>query len=163
MNEVGPKTILIVEDEMLTAMEIREELLIHGYTVLGLVDRRQGALGLAMDARPDLALVNICLAHGDDGVALARELKALGVPVLFISGQPVRARLARAVAVASLAKPYTGEEMAQAVDYLFRHELGDESQPRPPRLEMFDSAWPDDTFAAGSVSPNRLARRTASL
>jgi DNA-binding response OmpR family regulator len=100
--------------------------------------RHQEALGVAREIKPDLALVNIELAEGDDGVALARDLKALGVPVLFISGQGDRARLGKMFAIASLAKPYSGPEMVGAVDYLFRHEHGDESQPGPARLEMFD-------------------------
>jgi DNA-binding response OmpR family regulator len=101
--------------------------------------RHQEALGFAREIKPDLALVNIDLAGGDDGVALAHDLKALGVPVLFISGQADRARQGRADAVASMPKPYSGTDIVEAVDYLFRHEHGDESQPGPVRLEMFDS------------------------
>jgi CheY-like chemotaxis protein len=37
--------------------------------------------------KPDLALVNIRLAGGDDGVALAETLKSLGIPVLLMSAQ----------------------------------------------------------------------------
>ncbi|MEJ0067351.1 MAG: hypothetical protein WDM85_19720 [Caulobacteraceae bacterium] len=99
-------------------------------------------MDFARAVKPDLALVNIQLADGDDGVALAVELKALGVPVLFISGQSERARYARAAGIASLPKPYTPSQLVEAVDYLFRHEHGDESQPRPWRLEMFDAVSP---------------------
>lgn len=66
--------------------------------------------------------------------------KALRVPVLFISGQQDKARSAREVAIASIAKPYSPADIVNAVDYLFRHERGDESRPPPSRLEMFDSA-----------------------
>ena len=133
------KTLLIVEDQIILAMGLRDELEDGGYRVLELAIGHQEALASALEVKPDLALVNIDLANGDDGVALARDLKALGVPVLFISGQPNRARLAKTVAIASLAKPYSGAEMVEAVDYLFRHELGDESRPAPERLEMFDT------------------------
>ena len=121
-------------------MGLKEELEDGGYRVLKLAARHQEALGFARETKPDLALVNIELADGDDGVALAHDLKAIGVPVLFISGQPERARRDKTVAVASLAKPYSGADMVDAVDYLFRHELGDESRPGPSRLEMFDGA-----------------------
>jgi DNA-binding response OmpR family regulator len=107
--------------------------------VLELADHHQEALAIAREVKPDLALVNIGLADGDDGVALARDLKAIDVPVLFISGQPDKAILAKAVGVASLPKPYSMLEMVGAVDYLFRHELGDESIPGPARLEMFEN------------------------
>lgn len=134
------KIILIVEDQILLAMELRDELEDGGYQLLKLAVRHQEALAFAREIKPDLALVNIDLANGDDGVALARDLKAMDVPVLFISGQPDRARAEKEVAVASLAKPYSGKEMLEAVNYLFRHELGDESRPAPKNLEVFEPA-----------------------
>jgi two-component system, response regulator PdtaR len=142
------KILLIVEDQILLAMCLRDELEDSGYRVLELAVRHQEALCFARKIKPDLALVNINLADGDDGVALARDLRALDVPVLFISGQSDRARLAKGAAIASLAKPYSGPEMVEAVDYLFRHELGDESQPRPANLEMFDAVPTDGPAAA---------------
>ena len=144
-----PKILLIVEDQLLLAMGLKGELEDGGYQVLELADRHQKALGFAREIKPDLALVNIDLANGDDGVALARDLKAIGVPVLFISGQPDRARSEKAVAIASLAKPYSGTDMLKAVDYLFRHQHGDESRPGPSRLEVFDTGSPNRPSATG--------------
>jgi two-component system, response regulator PdtaR len=133
-----PKILMIVEDELLLAMLLKDELEDVGYRVLDIAARHQEALGISRKCKPDLALVNIELADGDDGVALAHDLKALGVPVLFISGQPHRASLAKAVAIGSLPKPYTLSDMVEAVDYLFRHENGDESHRGPLALELFD-------------------------
>ena len=137
-----PKILLIVEDQVLLAMGLQCQLEDGGYRVLELADRHQEALAIAREVKPDLALVNIGLADGDDGVALARDLKVMGIPVLFISGQPDKAALAKAVGIASLPKPYSMEEMVNAVDYLFRHELGDESLPAPVRLEIFEAVSP---------------------
>ena len=136
---ISPKTLLIVEDQFLLAMVLKDQFEHAGYRVLELAARRQEALALAREVKPDLALVNIGLADGDDGVALARDLHVLGIPVLFISGQPERAVSARAVGIASFPKPYSASEMVDAVGYLFRHERGDESRPAPPHLEMFDT------------------------
>jgi DNA-binding response OmpR family regulator len=136
------KILLIVEDQLLLAIGLKDELEDAGYRVLELASHNQEAIGLARKVKPDLALVNIQLADGDDGVALAGDLKALGIPVLFISGQPEKARSAKAVGVGSIPKPYTPSELVAAVDYLFRHENGDESRPRPSRLEMFDAVSP---------------------
>ena len=133
----SPKIILIAEDQFLVATDLKEELEDNGYRVLDLTVRHQQAVAVALACKPDLALVNINLEGGDDGVALAGDLKVLGVPVLFISGQPLHALAARSVGVASLPKPYSSSDMVEAVDYLFRHEIGDESQPRPSRLEVF--------------------------
>ena len=104
------KTLMIVEDEALVAMVLRDELEDAGYHVLNLTDRHAEAIEVAKTSKPDLALVNIRLAGRDDGIELAKQLKALGIPVLLISGQTSRARSAQTVAIASLPKPYDAAE-----------------------------------------------------
>lgn len=136
------KILLIVEDQIILALGLKCELEESGYRVLELADHHREAVAIALEVKPDLALVNIGLADGDDGIALAGDLKALGIPVLFISGQSDRAMLATAVGVASLPKPYSLTDMVLAVDYLFRHEQGDESRPPPMHLQMFDTVQP---------------------
>jgi DNA-binding response OmpR family regulator len=142
MNGPNPakpgKTLLIVEDEVLAAMALRDELEDAGYHVLDLTGRHQEALAMARECRPDLALVNIQLQGRDDGIALAAELKTMGIPVLFISGQVSRAQSARTVAVGSLPKPYSPVEMVQAVNYLMGHLAGDGSRLKPRALEVFE-------------------------
>lgn len=148
VENTASKVLLIVEDQILLAMMLKDELENVGYRVLELAIRHQEALAYARETKPDLALVNINLASGDDGMALAYDLKALGVPVLFISGQADLALLGKAAAIASLAKPYSPADMVEAVGYLFRHEQGDESRPGPVHLEMFDNISPDRSPAA---------------
>lgn len=136
-GETG-KTLMIVEDEVLVAMLLKDELEDAGYRVLDLTDRHAEAVEVAKACKPDLALVNIRLAGRDDGVALAEHLKALGIPVLFISGQVSRARSAQTVAIASLPKPYDAADMVLAVAYLLARLRGDASLPKPGQLEVFE-------------------------
>lgn len=142
------KTLMIVEDEVLVAIVLNDALEAAGYNVLDLTDRHTEALEVAKASKPDLALVNIRLAGGDDGVALAEQLKALDIPVLFISGQVGRARSAQTVAIASLPKPYDAADMVVAVAYLLARMDGDSSLPRPHGLEVFDDHGFDLTPAA---------------
>ena len=139
------RTLLIVEDEVLPAMTLRDELERAGYHVMDLTDRYQEAVAAARECRPDLALVNIQLQGRDHGIELATELKGMGVPVLFISGQTSRARSAATVAIGSLPKPYHPLDMVQAVNYLLAHLTGAETGPAPAGLEVFDEngAVPD--------------------
>ena len=139
------ETLLIVEDDVLPAMAIRDELEDAGYHVLDLTGRHQDALLAAQERHPDLALVNIQLQGRDDGITLAEELKAMGIPSLFISGQVSRARSARTVAIGSLPKPYDARDIVRAVDYLLAHLKGDDTRPRPVGLEVFDQT-PDDVL-----------------
>lgn len=134
------KTLMIVEDEALVAIILRDELVEAGYDVLDLTERRAEALEVARESKPDLALVNIRLAGRDDGIELAEHLKALGIPVLLISGQTSRARSARTVAVGSLPKPYDAADMVLAVGYLLARMVGDPLPPMPQGLEVFDEA-----------------------
>ena len=139
MNASIPgKTLLIVEDEILPAMALQAQLEESGYNVMDLTGRHQEALEAARGCKPDLALVNIQLQGRDDGIALARDLKAMGVPVLFISGQTSRARSARTEAVGSLPKPYSTIDMVKAVDYLLARLRGEEPPACPSLLEVFE-------------------------
>lgn len=132
------ETLLIVEDDILPAMSLRDDLLDAGFHVLELTEQVAPAMAAALACKPALALLNIELHGRDDGIGLAREFKLMGIPVLFISGQEEKARSAKAVAIGSLAKPYHHDEIIAAVRYLLRHIEGDESLPRPARLEVFD-------------------------
>jgi DNA-binding response OmpR family regulator len=136
------QTLMIVEDEALVAMVLRDELEAAGYKVLDLTDRHAEALKVAQAEKPHLALVNIRLAGRDDGIELSEHLKALGIPVLLISGQVSRASSAKTVAIGSMPKPYDAAEMVLAVAYLLARLKGDASLPRPPQLEVLD----EDSF-----------------
>ncbi len=131
------KTLLLVEDDVLTAMALRDELGDAGYRVLELTISWEEAIAAVLKDKPDLALVNIQLEGRPDGVALASELKAMGVPSLFISGQVDRAKSARSVAVGSMPKPYSVTDMRRAVDYFLLRTDGQATSPVPPGLEVF--------------------------
>ena len=143
MTDVQPpqktgQTLMIVEDEALVAIVLRDVLSEAGYHVLDLTTRHAEALEVARACKPDLALVNIRLAGRDDGIELAEHLKALDIPVVFISGQISRARTAATVAIASMPKPYDANEMVLAVAYLLARLKGPTPLPRPDKLEVFD-------------------------
>jgi DNA-binding response OmpR family regulator len=132
------KTLLIVEDDILPAMALRDELEEAGYNVLDLTGHYQEALEAAGRSAPDLALVNIHLQGRDDGIALARRFKAIGIPVLFISGQVSRKLSSETAAIGSLPKPYSTLDMVKAVNYLLGRMNGDTSLSPPAALEVFD-------------------------
>ena len=136
------QTLMIVEDEVLVSILLRDELQKAGYKVLDLTDRLGAAMEVAKAEKPDLALVNIRLAGGDDGIELSKHLKVLGIPVLLISGQVSRASSAKTVAIGSMPKPYDPDEMVLAVAYLLARLNGDDTLPKPHQLEVFD----DESF-----------------
>lgn len=147
-KSVTGETLMIVEDEALTAMDLHDALEGAGYKVLELTDRHEAALQVAKAEKPHLALVNISLAGDDDGIKLSEDLKAMGIPVLLISGQVSRARSAKSVAIGSMPKPYSAAAMVAAVAYLLARLNGDGSLSCPPQLEVFDDGSFDVASAA---------------
>ena len=73
---VRPMRVLIVEDEALVALMIEEILVDAGFVVCGLADTAARALALALAHGPTVALVDVRLAGGEDGIALAETLAA---------------------------------------------------------------------------------------
>ena len=82
--------------------------------MVGTAADRAGALALARTERPDLALVDMRLSRGDSGLDLAMDLSALGVPVLFVTGNCPREN-GRAVAIGCLHKPFDEGQLQAAV------------------------------------------------
>ncbi|MBX9731684.1 MAG: response regulator [Sphingomonas sp.] len=141
-------TLMIVEDDALVSMVLQDALEDAGYKVLGLTDRQEAALQVAKAEKPHLALVNISLAGGDDGIELSEHLKAMGIPVLLISGQVNRASSAKSVAIGSMPKPYSAAAMVAAVAYLLALLNGDGSLSCPAQLEVFNDSSFDVAPAA---------------
>src|ERR1700674_6010813 len=99
--------ILIVEDEFLLGLLLTEALGDVVHRVLGRASCRAEALGLVSDRTPQLALVDVELRGGESGIELATELRRHGVPCVFTTGQPNKARAHRELALGLVAKPYS--------------------------------------------------------
>lgn len=79
--------VLIVEDELILALDLEDMLTGAGYAVVGIAADMHQALALAEKHAPDLALMDVNLARGTNGVETARLLRQrFDVPSLFVSG-----------------------------------------------------------------------------
>src|SRR5688500_12869369 len=109
--------VLVVEDEALISLLIKHALVQAGHEVVGPVSSVAKALRLAQEQPVDLALLDIDLGRGGNGVDLARCLcERQGLPCLFASGSTHEARDARDVALGLLNKPYGSKEVVLAVE-----------------------------------------------
>lgn len=108
--------VLIVEDEALVAITIEEVLEAAGFRVCGIADRTGDALALAREHRPALAVVDVRLAAGDDGVALAHALVELGpIAILFATGNPAEVYRRARAGHGCIAKPFEGAWLVAAL------------------------------------------------
>jgi DNA-binding response OmpR family regulator len=130
--------ILIVEDNALLAFMIEDALSAAGHEVFGPAGELADAIGLAIEFRPELAIVDIDLADHASGVEIARDLsRSHGVPSLFSSGQVETARLHTDVALGILCKPYSPETIVRAVAILSKVLAGEQPGTLPRELELF--------------------------
>lgn len=129
--------ILVVEDEPLIAASVEWELRDRGYDVVGPAASAGHAEDLAASTRPDLALVDINLTCRGDGVRLARALRRIGVPSVFVTGQVSEARENRDAALALLAKPFPVESLDSVVRTAAALIAGDAPKAPPACLELF--------------------------
>lgn len=132
--------ILIVEDEVLVAEEIRMRLVDLGYEVDGVINNGEDALVAAEGFRPDLVLMDIKLKGEMDGISAANRIKAdLGIPVLYLTAYTDKETLQRAKATqpfAYLVKPLGERELHVAVEIaLYRHKIEMERDHYIKKLE----------------------------
>lgn len=111
--------ILIVEDEMITAMYLEDLVVELGHTVIGTAQTASAAISAASSFRPDLVLIDVRLAHGTDGVQAAVDIRAQqNIPAIFISGrgdQASRDRASVARPLGYIVKPFAREDLALAL------------------------------------------------
>jgi CheY-like chemotaxis protein len=110
--------ILIVEDEILIALELESLLEDAGHTVVGIAASSREAVASGIELRPDLAFVDIHLSDGPTGVEVARHLSELGITVLFMTANAKRIPEDCAGAHGVISKPYTERGVHQAIDYI---------------------------------------------
>ena len=123
------KHILIVEDEPLTAFDNETRLEKLGYSVVGTRDNVREALADLEAHQVDLVLADIRLSGERTGIDLAREAKALDVPVLFATGNPPSE--CATYAIGSLPKPYTDRDLKAAIRTVDDILAG--RTPKPPK------------------------------
>jgi CheY-like chemotaxis protein len=106
--------ILVVEDEMLVAMNIEDMLLELGHEVAGLASRLGPALALAREGRFDAAMLDVNLA-GEPSFPVADILIERGIPFLFATGYSRQGIDESYRDHAMLQKPFRAAELGAAL------------------------------------------------
>jgi DNA-binding response OmpR family regulator len=131
-----PARILIVEDEMLVAMDLEFVLEELGHEPVGIVPDLETATEY-FDVPIDLALVDLNLRDGCTGPEIGARLGANGVTVVFVTANPAMLSGNVAGAIGVITKP-TDEKIVKAtVDYALGRRGLKELSPPPPSLKLF--------------------------
>ncbi len=111
--------VLIVEDEILLAMDLEMLLADAGCTIAGIASSSTQALRIAADEKPNLAFIDVNLADGPTGVEVGRSLATGGTTsVVFMTANVARLPNDYAGAIGVIGKPYTSGGLTSALSYL---------------------------------------------
>ena len=114
--------ILVIEDEMAINDLISMNLEVTGYEVVSCLDGLEAEETLKKEADFDLALVDIMLP-GKDGFALLPELKAAGIPVIFLTALGAvadKVKGLRGGAEDYIVKPFEPVELLARIEVVLR-------------------------------------------
>ncbi len=130
--ETQAPRLLIIEDDWMVANGLRDMLRTAGFQVVGIASRADQVADLVREHAPTLALVDIHLGRGGDGVEIARTLlTTAGVRVIFASAHADDATLARVRAVHAhgfVVKPFSQKQLCAAIEIA----IGRRPTTRPP-------------------------------
>lgn len=149
--------IMVVEDEIVVAMDIKNSLASWGYEVTGPVPSGEDAVEVARAGNPDLILMDIHLKGEIDGIDTAIKIHSeLDIPVIFLTAHTDDQLVDRSKASAPygyLVKPFEDRELQIAIELaLYKHGMEQKLQKAREALEE-----------ANRELEKRVRQRTAEL
>ena len=128
MGCFGMKRIMIVEDEALTALNLKANLQLIGYDIAAIESTGYGAIQKARQLMPDLILMDIRLADDINGIDAMKEIiKFHHIPVIFLTAHSDEETLKDAKVIEPygyLVKPIDIRTLKATIDIAFyKHEM----------------------------------------
>ncbi len=112
--------ILIVEDELIVAEDMREMLESLGYEISGVTGELQEAKRLLAATKPDIAMVDITLGKQQDGLNFAQHiLESINIPFVFCTSHADRGTVDKAKLLhphGYLVKPFEQRDLFSAIE-----------------------------------------------
>lgn len=134
--QLGDAKILVVEDERITAEDIKSGLEFAGYTVPAIVSSGEDAIEKAGELKPDLVLMDIKLKGEMDGIEAAGQIRVrYDIPVIYLTAYSDETTVQRAKVTEPsgyilkertglIKKPFEESELHTAIEItLYRHKI----------------------------------------
>ena len=112
--------ILVIEDEMIVAEDLRSKVSALGYRVIDATSSGEEALQIAAEQRPDLVLLDITLRGKISGLQTAAELTRLyDIPVVYVTAHSDKETVKQATLVGHygyVLKPFSERDLGIQID-----------------------------------------------
>ncbi|WP_333805525.1 response regulator [Sulfurospirillum sp.] len=111
--------LLIVEDESIVALDIKNALVKLGHEVIACVTNADDAIACIKNNRPDIIIMDIHLNHSKDGIETAEEIQRIAhIPIIYLTAFADDETISRAVKtnpIGYLIKPFKREELKSTI------------------------------------------------
>jgi diguanylate cyclase (GGDEF)-like protein/PAS domain S-box-containing protein len=120
--------IMLVEDEIIVAMDVQQRLELMGYEVVAHATSGEEAIHYAETYHPDLILMDIKIRGPLDGIQTATQIQAAqDIPIVYLTAFADEATLARARVTAVfgyLIKPFEDRDLRSTIEIArYKHEM----------------------------------------
>jgi CheY-like chemotaxis protein len=138
---MSSERILIVEDESVVALDLRQRLENLGYQVVGHATRWEKGVQLALETNPDLIMMDIKLRGGLDGIEAAQQIRAeRDVPIVFLTAFADQETIRRAALTGPfgyLLKPFDEQLLSINIEVaLYKHRMERALRESEERYEL---------------------------
>lgn len=149
--------ILIVEDEILIADDIKDSLEELGYTVTDIANSGKEAIEKSAETQPHLVLMDIRLKGNMDGVQAAQQIwKRFNIPIIYLTANSDASTLQRAKTTEPfgyLTKPFRERELHTAIEIaLHKYQLERKLREREQWLDTILTSIGDAVLATDEKS-----------
>jgi signal transduction histidine kinase/DNA-binding NarL/FixJ family response regulator len=161
------KSILVVEDEPITALDLRARLRGLGYTVPAIASSGEEAIRKAGEIHPDLVLMDIRLKTDMDGIEAARAIRSqLDIPVVYLTAYTDEETVQRAGLTEPfgyLLKPFEERELHTTIAIAFhKHKAEVALRESERRLRLYsrrlETLHEMDKAMLAADSPEKIAQ-----
>lgn len=122
------ETIVVVEDEIIVAIDLQTTLENLGYRVLAIADTGRLAIKKVIEVQPNLVLMDIRLKGDMDGITAAEEIYSrFDVPIIYLTAYADEDTLNRAKLTSPygyIVKPFGERELRSTIEItLYKHRM----------------------------------------
>lgn len=150
--------ILLVEDEMVEAMNLKRSLQSMGYDVMAITSYGEEAIEKANTLKPDIILMDIVLKGKMDGITAAKAISKLEIPVIYISALPDDVTVNRALISAPygyLVKPYDIRKLKISIEVaLYKKQM--ENKLKRSQETYYQTIFENTGAATVIIEENKL-------
>jgi DNA-binding NarL/FixJ family response regulator len=138
---MAKKRIMVVEDEGVTAMRIKRNMVDMGYTVTPIIVSGEEAVERIEKDRPDLVLMDIVLKGNIDGIEAAEQIHSrFDIPIVYLtahSDESMMKRIKRTEPLGYIIKPFDERELRIIVEIAFyKHKMEQRLRENKEELEV---------------------------